>query len=102
VSLLGIISASSKVRLVGKGVGLGSILVLQLQLQQKQAPAHIIYCIAVYGCGDDVQVIRARTERLFRKLMEFSFFGPEVPSSIFCGKIEKIHTTTHATLGGAG
>jgi hypothetical protein len=34
--------------------------------------------------------------------MDFSFFGPEVPSSIFFGKIEKILTTTHATLGGAG
>jgi hypothetical protein len=45
---------------------------------------------------------RARTERLFGKLMDFSFFGPEVPSSIFFGKIEKILTTTHATLGGAG
>ena len=45
---------------------------------------------------------RARTERLFEKLMGFSFFALEVPSSVFGGKIEKTHTTTHATLGGAG
>jgi hypothetical protein len=39
--------------------------------------------VAFFAKFSSSSTVRARAERLFGKLMEFSFFSPEVPSSIF-------------------